>query len=97
MTTPTEVEAKPVPTTDGYRVTVTGLEEGDPALLGFYSVLTLRNGTRRRIAQVVRVVDEDLLRRLRVEVKPGDEIRVSTTVDKAVTDCPTVLRDFCKV
>jgi hypothetical protein len=97
MTTQAEVEAKAVPTTDEYRVTVTGLVEGNPTLLGFYSTLTLGNGTQRRIAQVVRVVDEDLLQRLRVEVRPGDEIRVSTVVDKAVPDCPTVLKDFCMV
>jgi hypothetical protein len=94
MTTPTKVRAKPVRRTDGYRVTVTGLVDEDPALLGFYSMLTLRNGTRKRVAQVVRVEDEDLVRRLRAEVNPGDEIRVSTAVDKTVPDCPIVLTDF---
>jgi hypothetical protein len=64
------------------------------SLLGFYSLLTLGSGTQRRIAQVVRVVDQDLLQRLHVEVKPGDEIRVSTEVDPTVPDCPTVLKDL---
>ena len=94
MTTQTEPELQTVPTTEEYRVTVTGLVDGDPAMLGFYSLLTLAGGTQRRIAQVVRVVDQDLLQRLHVEVKPGDEIRVSTEVDQAVPDCPTVLKDF---
>jgi hypothetical protein len=80
-----------------YRVTAMGLFDGNPALLGFYSLLTLGSGTQRRIAQVVRVVDRDLLQRLHVEVKPGDEIRVSTEVDPTVPDCPTVLKDFHSV
>lgn len=97
MKTETQSETKPVTAPDGYRVTVTGLREGDPARLGFYFVLTLRNGTKKRCGQVVRVLDEHLLQRLRAEVKPGDEIRVWTEVDRTVPNCPTVLKDFCPV
>src|SRR5437764_1566765 len=96
MTTETAIEARSATTTAGYRVIVTGIVEDTPALLGFYSILTLANGTQRRIPQVVRVVDEALLQRLRAEVSPGDEIRVVTAVDKCVPDCPTVLLDFSR-
>jgi hypothetical protein len=75
-------------------VTVTGLAEGHPPRLGFYWTLILRDGTRRRCMQNARVIDHDLLQRLRAEVKPGDAIRVATVVDKTVPDCPTVLEDF---
>lgn len=78
-------------------MTVTGIVEDTPALLGFFSTLTLANGTQRRIPQVVRVVDEALLQRLRAEVCSGEEIRVVTAVDKDVPDCPTVLLEFSKV
>src|ERR1051326_2285191 len=95
----TEVEAKtnPVATRDHYRVTVTGLPEDSPALLAFFTTLTLPNGSRRRLGQVVRVTDLHLLKRLRAEVQPGCEIRVSTEVDNSMPDCPTVLKDFCPV
>jgi hypothetical protein len=97
MQTEAQIETKSLSTEDWYRVTVTGLAEDNPPLLAFYSVLTLRNGTQRRCGQVVRVLDVCLLQRLRTDVKPGDEIRVSTEVDKTVPDCPTVLKDFCPV
>jgi hypothetical protein len=96
VTTETPVEARSALATEGYRVIVTGIVEGTPVLLGFYSVLALPNGTQRRIPQIVRVVDEALLQRLRAEVSPGEEIRVLTAVDKSVPDCPTVLREFSK-
>jgi hypothetical protein len=96
MTTETAVEASLAATTEGYRVTVTGIVEDTPALLGFYSILTMANGTHRRIPQVVRVLDETLLQRLRAEVCPGEEIRVVTALDKGVPDCPTVLLGFSK-
>jgi hypothetical protein len=96
MTTKAAIESRSAATTEGYRVTVTGIVEDAPVLLGFYSVLTLPNGTHRRIPQVVRVEDEALLQRLRAEVRPGEEIRVVTAVDKGVPDCPTVLLEFCK-
>ena len=96
MTTETAIEAGSAAMTEAYRVTVTGIVEETPALLGFYTDLTLSNGTRRRIPQVVRVEDEALLQRLRAEVSPGEEIRVVTAVDKSVPDCPTVLLEFSK-
>jgi hypothetical protein len=97
MTTETAVEAQSAIATDGYPVTVTGIVEDTPILLGFYTVLTLANGAQRRIAQVVRVLDEVLLERLRAEVQPGAELRVLTAVDKGVPDCPTVLLDFSRI
>jgi hypothetical protein len=96
VTTEAAVHAGSALATEGYRVTVTGIVEGTPALLGFCSVLTLANGTQRRLPQVVRVADEALLQRLRAEVSAGEEIRVLTAVDKGVSDCPTVLLEFSK-
>ena len=93
----TQTDISVTPTTDWYRVPVTEMKEGHPFLLGFFSALNLRNGTQRRIGQVVRVLDDRLNQRLRTEVKPGDEIRVFTDVDNNVADCPAFLKDFCKV
>lgn len=79
------------------RVTVLEMGEGNPSLLVFYSVLTLRNGAEKRCGQVVRVDDSDLWKRLHAEVKPGDTIRVYTILDETVTECPTALEDFCRL
>jgi hypothetical protein len=77
------------------KVTVIGLVKGAPPRIGFYWSLRLRDGTRRRCVQNARVTDERLLQRLRAEVASGDEIQVITEVDKTVSDCPTLLKDFC--
>ena len=89
--------AKLARTTLTMKVTVSGLVEGNPAQLGFYKVLTLRNETKKPCSQVVQVQDEDLLQRLRSEVDPGDRIRVTIETDWAEKDMPTVLTDFCSV
>lgn len=76
MTLETQTKISSTPTPDGYRVTVTEVQKGNPMLLGFYSILTSRDGTQRRIGQVVRVPDNNLRQRLHAEVRPGNEIRV---------------------
>lgn len=97
MVLETRTDTLVTPTTDWYRVTVAEMTDGEPFLLSFYSCLTSRNGTKRRIGQVVRVLDDRLRQRLCAEVKPGDDIRVFTEMDNDVADCPTFLKDFCKV
>ena len=77
-----------------FTVIVTGLVEGSPARFGFYSTLLLRNGTKKRCPMVVQVTDEELLQRLRQEVKPGDEIQVCVETDWATEGIPKFLKDF---
>ena len=91
----TKIKIKPALQADWYRVTITGLAEGEPVLLGFYTTLTLRNGANCRCAQTVCVLDEHLLNRLRNEVNTGDEISVYTEVDPSTPDSPTILKDYC--
>jgi hypothetical protein len=80
-----------------YRVTATGLVEGNPVQFGFYKTLTLRNGNRRRCPMVVSVTDEAVLQRLREEVHTGDQIRVCVETDWNAIGIPKVLRDFCRL
>ena len=61
--------------------TVDALIAGDPMELAITTKGTLPNGNLRSISQVVKVLDDALQKRLKRQVKPGDEVLLTIATE----------------
>lgn len=76
-------------------VTLTDLTAGEPPTIVTSEQLRRPDGTTRHFAQVVPVPDPDLFRRLRAEVRSGDEIEITTLTEWTKPGSPMRLVAFC--
>lgn len=79
------------------RVTVAGIEPGEPPSITTVHVGTDRKGMQRHFVQQVPIFDVSLYDRLSNEVSEGDEITVTVVNDWYETGHVTYLADFNKV